>query len=124
MIGATDAGYKAHLINVLLNVKTEEKGLQFEVANFKTMFVGENTKKALESKLTVDKWKVTHSEVSYIEENDLEEEYVGQVVIDQTKEKQERMTFHRGGNLKSIMNCTIRETLENGINIFFNLIFF
>ena len=87
MIGATDAGYKAHLINVLLNVKTEEKGLQFGVANFKTMIVGENTEKVLESKLMVDKWKVTHSEVSYTEENDLEEEYVGQVVIDQTKEK-------------------------------------
>ena len=40
--------------------------------------------------------------------------------------KKKRMTFHRGGNLKSIMNYIISETLETGINIFliFNFLLF
>ena len=34
--------------------------------------------------------------------------------------KQERMTFHRGGILKSIINCLILETLETGIRVNIN----
>jgi hypothetical protein len=55
IIGVTEAGYKAHQMNALINV-------QFGVDKCKSMLVGKDLENALYSDLTVDKWNVTHKD--------------------------------------------------------------
>ena len=42
-IGITEAGYRAQQMNIFMNVKTAEKGLQFGATKCKSMLVGKNT---------------------------------------------------------------------------------
>ena len=44
IIGVTEAGFKSQQMNVILNVKTAEKGLQFGVTKCKSMIVGKISK--------------------------------------------------------------------------------
>ena len=41
IVGITEAGYKAQQLNTFINVKTEEKMLQFGPKKCKSMLVGE-----------------------------------------------------------------------------------
>ena len=40
VVGVTEAGYKAQQLNVILNAKTAEKGLQFGIDKCKSMIIG------------------------------------------------------------------------------------
>ena len=40
VVGVAEAGYKAHQLNVILNVKTSEKGLQYGIGKCKSMIIG------------------------------------------------------------------------------------
>ena len=40
LIGVTEAGFKAHQMNAVINAKTAEKRLQIGVAKCKTTFIG------------------------------------------------------------------------------------
>ena len=84
MIGVTEAGYKAHQMNALLNVKTAEKRLQFGVSKCKTMLVSKNTENVINNPLTVDKWNVKHVENIETGDSDLIETYEGGVEIEKT----------------------------------------
>ena len=86
IIAVTEAGPKAHVMNVFLNVKTAEKSLQYGVKKCKTMIIGEDTENILNPKLFVDKWVVQHKEDA-TGETKLEENFVGQVEIEKSKEQ-------------------------------------
>ena len=60
IIGVTKAGYKAHQMNALLNIKTAEKQLQFGVTKCKSMKVSKNVDTLPSNNLLVDSWEVTH----------------------------------------------------------------
>ena len=60
IIGVTEAGFQAQMMNCFINVKTAEKGLQFGVKKCTTMLVGKNTEHVISSDLYVDKWTVEH----------------------------------------------------------------
>ena len=85
MIGVTEAGYKAHQLNALLNVKTAEKRLQFGVSKCKSMLVRKNTENEINNPLTVDKWNVKHVENIETGDSDLIETYEGNVEIEKTE---------------------------------------
>ena len=40
VVGVAEAGYKAHQLNVILNVKTSEKSLQYGIGKCKSMIIG------------------------------------------------------------------------------------
>ena len=42
IIGVTEAGFQAQMMNSFINVKTAEKGLQFGVKKCTTMLIGKN----------------------------------------------------------------------------------
>ena len=44
IIGISEAGSKAQMLNVFLNIKTAEKTLQFGTAKCKYMMIGKDTK--------------------------------------------------------------------------------
>ena len=77
----TEVGYKEQMMNAFLNVKTAEKGLQYGIKKCKTMIVGKNQDKIINSKLTVDQWTVEHVENKNTGDTDLVEKYAGQVQI-------------------------------------------
>ena len=60
IIGVTEVGYQAQMMNSFINIKTAEKGLQFGVKKCTTMLVGKSKENLLNSKLYVDKWEVEH----------------------------------------------------------------
>ena len=60
IIGVTEAGHQAQQMNVFLNTKTAEKGLQFGSSKCKTMLIGKDTKDIINTELFVDKWEVKH----------------------------------------------------------------
>ena len=92
MIGVTEAGFKTQQLNAILNVKTAEKQLQFSVKKCKSMLIGKNKEDAIYNPLTVDKWKVQHTENQETGNSDLIETFEGRVAIEKT-EKQKYLGF-------------------------------
>ena len=64
VIGATEPGHKAHMLNSYINIYTAEKRLQFNSKKCKVMFVGCESDSSLSGSLTVDSWSVSHEEDS------------------------------------------------------------
>ena len=60
MIGVSNASFKAHQMNTVLNVKTADKRLQFGIKKCKSMLVSKNPENVLNSNLMVDEWDVKH----------------------------------------------------------------
>ena len=87
IIGVTEAGFKSQQMNVILNVKTAEKGLQFGVTKCKSMIVGKNIKNAINNELLVDGWKETFVDNIETGECDLVDEYIGEIPIGETEEQ-------------------------------------
>ena len=104
MIGVTEVGFKAQQMNALINMKTADKGLQFGVKKCKSMLVGKDTENALNSDLTVDKWKSTYKDDPVTGGEVVEDTYEGQVSIEQTNE-QKYLGFvlsNKGDNMANI----------------------
>ena len=87
IIGVTEAGFKSQQMNVILNVKTSEKVLQFGVTKCKSMIVGKNIKNAINNELLVDGWKETFVDNIETGECDLVDEYIGEIPIGETEEQ-------------------------------------
>ena len=87
LIGVTEAGFKSQQMNVILNVKTAEKGLQFGVKKCKSMIVGKNLNNAINNELLVDVWKETFIDNIETGETDLVDEYIGEIPIGETGEQ-------------------------------------
>ena len=86
IIGVTEVGYKAKQMNVILNVKSVEKCLQFGASKCKTMVIGKNREKVINTELFVDKWEEEYSENPEKGEMDLVERYIGKVMLEEVKE--------------------------------------
>ena len=63
LLAVTQAGYMAHEMNGLFNIKSAEKRLQFNVSKCKTILVGKKTEQFHENKLYVDEWKTTYTPI-------------------------------------------------------------
>ena len=87
LIGVTEAGFKSQQMNVILNVKTAEKGLQFGVKKCKSMIVGKNLKNVINNELLVDGWKETFIDNIETGETDLVDEFIGEIPIGETGEQ-------------------------------------
>ena len=112
IIGVTEAGFKAQMLNAFLNVKTAEKNLQFGIKKCKSMLVGKNTKNVLNSSLCVDKWTVEHVEDKTTGDTELVEHYAGQVEIEKcTEQKYLGFIISASGdnmaNIRSLRNKSI-----------------
>ena len=81
----TDTGYKAQQMNMILNVKTSEKGLQFGINKCKSLTIG-NQENCINSDLFVDSWKQELVENKNTGENTLVERYIGELPIGKTTE--------------------------------------
>ena len=77
LVGVTEVGYKAKMMNVLINIKTAEKGLQFGAKKCKSMLIGKNSKNVLKSELSVDTWSLEHKENRETGNTELVETYTG-----------------------------------------------
>ena len=111
IIGITEPGFKAQMLNAFLNIKTAEKGLQFGVKKCKSMLIAKNTENILNSSLCVDKWNVEHR-VEPSGDTTLVESYGGQVQIEKCSE-QKYLGFilsssgDNMANIRSIRNKSI-----------------
>lgn len=85
--GVTDVGYKAQQMNILLNVKSAEKGLQFGVSKCKKMTIGKRKENWINTELFVDGWKESYVENGDTGEVDLVESYIGEVEIEEVTEQ-------------------------------------
>ena len=85
VVGVTEAGYKAQQLNVILNVKTSEKGLQYGIAKCKSMVIG-NEENCIDSRLLVDSWNQDFVEDKITGEYELVERYAGEIPIEKTRE--------------------------------------
>ena len=84
IIGVSEDGMKAQMLNAFINVKTAEKSLQFGTTKCKSMLVGKDTESVVNSELLVDNWTVKYMENKDIGEDDLIESYDGMVPIEKT----------------------------------------
>ena len=87
LIGVTEVGFQAQMMNTYINIKTAEKGLQFGVKKCSTMLIGKNVENILNSDLYVDKWKVEHRDNFVTGDTDLVETYAGQVKMGKSVEQ-------------------------------------
>ena len=85
VVGVAEAGYKAQQLNVILNVKTSEKGLQYGIGKCKSMIVG-NQESCIDSDLLVDSWEQQCVENKNTGEYEMVEKYAGEVPIGRTCE--------------------------------------
>ena len=81
IIGISEAGIKSQMMNAFINLKTAEKGLRFGPSKCKSMLVGKNIENVITSDLYVDSWTVDYKENKETEEDDLIEQYAGQMPI-------------------------------------------
>ena len=82
-IGVTEAGFRAQQMNVLMNVRTAEKSLQFGASKCKSMLIGKDRGIIFNTDLLVDNWIVKY-QVNQNGEAEIEEKYGGQIPIDRT----------------------------------------
>ena len=115
MIGVTEAGYQAQQMNVFLNVKTAEKGLQFGPTKCKTMLIGKKIQKFMNNELVVDTWKVTHEDNPETGEEELVEVYDGQVPIQKTEE-QKYLGFYLSSLGNNMININQMKTKEFSVS--------
>ena len=123
IIGVTEAGYKAQMLNAFLNVKTAEKSLQFGIKKCKSMLIGKNVEHVLNSSLCVDKWTVEHVEDKMTGDTELIEQYTGQVEIEKCNEQKYlgfiiSSTGDNMANIRTIRNKSIgtRRTIFSKLN--------
>ena len=123
IIGVTEAGFKAQMLNAFLNVKTAEKSLQFGIKKCKSMLIGKNVKNVPNSSLCVDKWTVEHVEDKLTGDTELVEQYAGQVEIEKCSE-QKYLGFiissqgDNMANIRTLINKSIgtRRTIFSKLN--------
>ena len=104
IIGVTKAGYQAHQMNALLNIKTAEKRLQFGVTKCKSMTVSKNEDTLPTNNLLVDSWEVKHVDDPSSGSKQLIETYNGVKIIEKT-DKQKYLGFiisSQGDNMANI----------------------
>ena len=87
IIGITEVGYQAQMMNAFMNVNTSEQCLQFVAKKCKTMLIGKKLDHVVNSDLTVDKWTVERRENAETGDTDRVETYAGQVVIGKVQEQ-------------------------------------
>ena len=85
-IRVTEAGFRAQQMNVLMNVRTAEKTLQFGASKCKSMLIGKERGIVFDTDLLVDNWIVTYKD-NQSGEVEIEETYGGQIPIDRTNEQ-------------------------------------
>ena len=85
VVGVTEAGFKAQQLNVILNVKTSEKGLQYGISKCKSMIIGKE-ENCISSELLVDNWNQEYIEDVRTGEYKLVERYSGEVPIGRASE--------------------------------------
>ena len=104
LIGISETGVKAQIMNAILNIKAAEKGLQFGTSKCKMMVIGKNKEKVKNDKIFVDGWTEEYSENETSGEIELLEKYIGKVSIEEVKE-QKYLGFilsSEGNNLANI----------------------
>ena len=116
LIGVSDAGFKAQQMNVILNVKSSEKSLQFGVNKCKTMLVGKKhqLENVISNKLFVDAWKEEYVENSESGEMDLVEKYIGEVALEEVSE-QKYLGFVISSSGNNLANIKAMEKKSIGI---------
>ena len=114
IIGISEAGYKAQIVNTILNLKSAEKGLQFGTSKCKKMIIGKETDRVRSNKIHVDKWSEKYVENEDTGETELEETYVGKIEIEEVNEyKYLGFTLSSKGN--NISNIQSIETKSIGV---------
>ena len=109
IIGISNAGIKAQMLNSFLNAKTAEKTLQFGNSKCKYMVVGKDTENMIDNNLKVDEWKI-----SYTETGDITEHFNGQTPIQKT-EQQKYLGFVLSSTGDNMVN--IHEIRKKSIGI-------
>ena len=64
IMGATEAGYQAHMLNSFINFKSAEKKLQFGFKKCQYMIIGKKVENNLKNPLQVDCWKTNYVHIS------------------------------------------------------------
>ena len=64
IIGVTEAGFKAQMMNTILNYKSAEKRLQFGISKCKYMMIGKKKENVINNTIYIDGWKEEYKENS------------------------------------------------------------
>ena len=83
IIGVSETGFKAQMMNAILNTKSAEKGLQFGTAKCKVMNIGKQLEYIKNNRIYIDKWSEEYIEDT--ETGELNENYTGKVAIEEVK---------------------------------------
>ena len=114
MIGISEAGYKSHQLNAIMNVRTAEKRLQFGVTKCKSMLVGKNQEQVINNALVVDGWEETYVDNHETGGTDLVDNYIGEVPISETQE-QKYLGFVLSSSGNNMVNITAIRNKSIGI---------
>ena len=114
MIGISEAGYKSHQLNAIMNVRTAEKRLQFGVTKCKSMLVGKNQEQVINNALVVDGWEETYVDNHETGGTDLVDNYIGEVPISETQE-QKYLGFVLSSSGNNMVNITALRNKSIGI---------
>ena len=104
IVGVTEAGHKAQMMNIILNTKSAEKCLQFGAHKCKVMVIGKKIENVRNNTLYVDSWQEEYIVNEENFESELNEEYIGQIAIEEVK-AQKYLGFiisSDGNNLENI----------------------
>ena len=114
MIGVSEVGHKAQIMNTILNYKTAEKALQFGASKCKIMLVGKSKKNMRSNSIYVDTWTEEYIEDEETGEIELEENYAGKVPIEEV-ENQKYLGFVLSSTGNNSANIEAAEKKSFGV---------
>ena len=114
MVGVTEAGHQAQVMNTILNIKSAEKGLQFGTNKCKYMKIGRKTENVRNNAIYVDGWEEEYLVNNENQEVDLKEKYIGKIPIEEV-EQQKYLGFMISSKGNNFVNIKAMERKSIGV---------
>ena len=114
LIGVTDVGFKAQLMNNILNLKSAEKTLQFGQNKCKIMIIGKGQENFRINPIYVDNWSEEYIENNLTGETDLEEKFEGKIKVEQVQQ-QKYLGFVLSSTGNNLANIQAMEEKSVGV---------
>ena len=114
MIGISEVGHKAQIMNTILNYKSAEKALQFGASKCKMMVIGKRKENFRSNPIYVDTWTEEYIENEKTGEIELDEKYVGKVQIEEV-ENQKYLGFVLSSTGNNLANIEAAEKKSLGV---------
>ena len=114
LIGVSEVGFKAQLMNNILNLKSAEKTLQFGKSKCKIMMIGKGQEYFRSNPIYVDSWSEKYIENKLTGETELVEKFEGKIKVEEVQQ-QKYLGFVLSSTGNNLVNIKAMEKKSIGV---------